>query len=757
MNGTGVKLVGTFVMAVFALLPIVSRAQPAHREARPLAANVIMPQSRALAFDRSVPVAVTAVQVAVVIREQVAVTTMDVLLFNSNSFRQEAELIVPVPDGAVVRGFTFSGIAAEATAELLPKDEARRLYESIVARTRDPAMLEFIGYNLMRSSVFPVEPNDAMTVRLEYEHVLPVDGNRVDYSLPRSESVDYSVPWTISVTVRSKRPIAAAYSPTHDVRVQHSDDKTVFVELADEAGGHPGPFRLSYLTTRDGMTATVFAYPDPAAGGGYFLFLAGPPPEETPSSPPAIKREVILVLDRSGSMKGDKITQARKAARQILEGLEEGEAFNLVAYNQSVDLFSTDPVVKSATTLEKALKWIDEIAPRGGTNIHDALVEALRMKPRKGVLPIVLFLTDGLPTVGNTSEIAIRKVAADGNSAGRRIFTFGVGADVNTPLLEKIARESRAAATFVLPSEDVEDKVWRVFSNLAGPVLADATLTFQDAQGKSAVSRVSEVIPGVLHDLFRGDQYVVLGRYKGESPLAIQVRGNFKGKTKSFRFSFDLESASTRNSFVPRLWASRRIAVLIDAIREAGADLAFAPDRERVATDPRFKELVEEIVALSTEFGILTEYTAFLAREGTDLTQTSDVVAQASRNLVDRAVSVRSGIGSVNQSVNNQAQRSQESLNLRNEFYDENMNRVAITSVQQVGNRAYYNRDGRWTDSSLVGGVPAVKADRVVIVGSPEFMEVVQTLVEQNRQGTVSLQGEILLELNGQVILIRGE
>jgi uncharacterized protein YegL len=1055
--------------------------QSIYSSRRPLAASIVVPQARSFAPDRQSAVEVTDVTVGVVILEQAATTTMDIGLRNPTARRIEAELAVPVPDGAVVLSFTFQGAAKEPTAELLMKNEATRTYEAIVARVRDPAMLEFIGYNLIRSSVFPLEPKGTQKVRLTYEHILPADGDRIDYVLPRTESLDYNVPWKISVRIKSRRPISTAYSPSHkiettrlDIRSLHDADipvaNIVSVRLADDAATEPGSFRLSYLLEREGVTASLFSYPDASAHGGYFLLLAGLSATPTGGNGgPAIKREVTLVLDRSGSMSGEKIEQVRQAALQVLAGLEEGEAFNVITYNDAVERFSREPLTKTAKSVAAAHAYLRSVKAGGGTNIHDALLEALRQKPAQEMLAIVLFLTDGLPTVGQTSEIAIRNVAIKANPYERRIFTFGVGVDVNTPLLEKIALETRGTATFVLPKEDVEVKVSQVFNRLAGPVLASPKLEIVSAkkgwaltgsesadrlaclsakngflaatipallaattteprpttsaareatvretfrsivegkthvdfpssgerprftwsdipillklaendtalatmpalaissyigsgvpegmvalwlieglrrgqeellagkqlhkpvspvraiwpplnpiclregmklnecensaeihrevlnayrqwwgavkslspmeaalfdpldlkdlkwsgaaaeqleiydarrsdgiaaqkikkawqgpvlkttyytlderklaearksaialempfdksmlavqkvvlhfydekgneirteeylppvsnpdparkevtpaqQGELEVSllRVRDVIPSRLPDLFEGDQLVVIGKYIGEDPLTFELSGNYLGKKRTFRFTFDLDKATTRNAFVPRLWASRKIAVLVDAVRQLGADVGPFSSQRSVSHDPRLKELVDEIVSLSTEFGILTEYTAFLAREGTDLTRRDAVLAEAGRNFLDRAVSTRSGLASVNQSFNADFQLRQQVLNYRNNFFDQNMSRVAIARVQQVSDLAFYRRGGRWVDSRVVQNDEQLQPQKIITFGSEEFRKLAQQLAAENRQGAISLEGEVLLVVDGQPVLVKG-
>ncbi len=728
-----------------------------HYHGRPWAANVVVPQARS--FHAAAPVSgratlsieITGVEVGVVISEQVATTTMDIGLRNLTSTRQEAELVVPVPSGVAVRSFTFQGAAAEPTAELLPKEEAKSAYAAIVAKIRDPALLEFIGCTMIRSAVFPLEPNGTQKVRLTYEQVLAADGNRVDYEIPRTESLDYTIPWTVSVRIKSTRPVATVYSPTHALDVRRQGPGVVSVRIKPEAADQPGPIRLSYLTGGDGVAASLLAYPDARGDGGYFLLLAGVPATlRTKEGRSAIRREVILVLDRSGSMRGGKIDQVREAAQQVIEGLDDGEAFNVILYNETVEPLSPKPLVKGPETVARAREWLGRATPRGGTNLHDALVEALRMPPTPGALPIVLFLTDGLPTVGRTSEAVIRDAAMKANPHERRIFTFGAGVDVNTPLLEKIAAETRATSTFVLPGEDVEVKVGGVFKRLAGPVLAGPTLSTVDAAVLNVPGRVSDLVPDRLPDLFEDDQLVVLGRYtRGDLPLVFHLTGNCPGRTRDFRFEFDLSAATTRNAFVPRLWASRKIGVLLDAVRQMGAEGTV------VSNDPKLKELTDEIVRLSTEFGILTEYTAFLAREGTDLSARDEVLAEAVRNFQDRAIRTRSGLGAVNQEVNNMAQRSQTQLNARNEFYDAAMNRVAVAAVQQVNDRAFYRRGGQWVDSRLVDRPGRAAPDRTITFGSPEFHELALKLARDHRAGSIALAGDILMVVDGRTVLVK--
>jgi Ca-activated chloride channel homolog len=715
------------------------------------AANVIVPQARPHIIPaQPQPVRVAGVAADVTIVERIATTSLEVTLENPSGRPQEAELVIPVPDGAVVRSFGYDGAGPEPTARLLPRDEARTTYREIVGRQRDPALLEFAGYNLVRSSVFPVPAQGRERVRLVYENVLASDGDRVDYVLPRSESFESaSVPWSVSVHIDSKRPVSTVYSPSHEISSERRAPGRLDVRAAagPEAGRMaPGPFRLSYLAEGAGVTASLMAYPDPSVGGDYFLLLAGLP-AVPPTDRPPVRREVTLVVDRSGSMAGAKIEQVRAAALQVLQGLEPGESFNVVDYSDSVATFSERPVAKNGATEADAREYVGRLRDGGGTNIRDALVEALRQRPDPGVLPLVLFLTDGLPTVGETREAAIRKAVADANEHKKRIFTFGVGYDVNAPLLSGIAATTRAATTFVLPDENVEAKVSQVFRRLAGPVLAAPRLAVLDASGAVTTRAARETLPSDLPDLFEGDQLVLLGQYQGPGTLTFRLSGDYFGQAKDFSFSFDPSRATVRNAFVPRLWASRKIAVLIDAIQQAGADGAALPPA-------RMKELVDEIVRLSIQFGILTEYTSFLATDGAPIASREAATTAASEQLRERSAD-RSGAAGVNQSMNTATLATNSALNRSNTFYDRDMRRVETNAVQQIDDRTFFKRNGRWVDARLVGREATVKPDEVVVFGTPQFDRVVDRLVTEGRQGILALGADTLVVIDGRNVLLK--
>lgn len=736
------------------------------------AENIIIPQLRAVPIGRhSQAVTLSAVNADIVFADQLATTTLTMTLTNPSSQPQETEVILPVPDGATVRSFVLDGLASEGQARLLPREEARRIYESIVRAARDPALVEFVGYNLVRSSVFPVPPKGAQTIRLTYEQLLTADGPRLDYVLPRSDSLArLGVNWSYTIAINSQRPISTVYSPSHELITTRTGPGAFTVKVGGPANT-PGSLRLSCLMDtagQDGLTSTVLTYPDATVGpgGGYFLLLAALPSEPRNKEAPSIKREVTLVIDRSGSMRGEKIEQARAAALQVVEGLNEGEYFNIIDYSDQVASFAPSAVAKNVESIKQARAYISAMQAVGGTNLHDALMEALRPAPCAGCLPLVLFLTDGLPTVGQTREVDIRENAAKVNTHNRRIFSFGVGYDVNAPLLTAISTAARGAPTFVLPSEDVEVKVGQVFRRLAGPVLASPALTeFSDQPGlQQRLTR--ELYPSQLPDVFEADQIIVLGQYTGDGPRRLRLSGTTaRGQEQTFDIKFDASQASIRNAFVPRLWATRKIAFLVDEIRKLGAAQIGVPVLKDVpvvdANDARIKELRDEIVRLSTTFGILTEYTAFLATEEVDLARRDQVLRLSQGGF--ESTRTRSGAGGVSQELNNDASRQKDwaspvqSYKVAGKAGE--METVEVQGCQQVGDQALFRRGTRWIDARLMARALATgqsaEPTRTVEFGSTEYFTVCNQLATEGRQGLLAQTGEVLLLLNNENVLVK--
>ncbi|MEZ6036348.1 MAG: VIT and VWA domain-containing protein [Planctomycetota bacterium] len=738
-------------------LPAQNAPYPA-RQSDPFAHHYqwVVPSRSVLAPTGATPVRVAAATAKVTIHDRAATTTLEFEVHNPAGTQQEAVLLLPVPDGAAVSQFAFEGVAAEPTAQILPRDEARKLYDQITARLKDPALLEFAGYSCLRSSVFPVPAGGRQKIRLTYDHVLEVDGDRVDYVLPRSEMLSLDAPWAITVELDARAPIGLCYSPSHELEATKRAPDKLSVRVSEQARRNPGAFRLCYTTvsTTGAPTAALYAYPDPTIGGGYFLLMASAP-KITRNE--VLRREVTLVLDRSGSMAGRKLEQAKAAALQILEGLGDGEGIQIIDYGNDVGRAFDKPLAKDAQSMQRARDFVAAIRPHGGTNLHDALLESLRAEAMPGTLPLVLFLTDGLPTVGPTSERDLFALIEKGNPHKRRVFCFGVGNDVNVPLLDRIADATRAVTTYVLPEEDVEVKVARTFARLDHPVLASPALMAVDEHHQRD-PRIAEVLPRALPDLFAGDQLVVLGQYRGEQDLRFRLEGQTPDGHKQFEFRLPVKTATTRHGFVPRLWASRQIGFLVDELRQRGGDLGapFGQPRVDPFADPRLRELRDEILRLSTRFGVLGEYTAFLATEGSRLDDWSALTTACQDNLAGRAVATRSGAAAVNQGQNLWYQKQQVAANPRNFYLDADNNMVELSRIQQVCDRAFFKRGDLWVDGNSVLR-QQLTPDQTIVFGTPAFFAFAHQLEQQGRSGVLALDGQILIDLDGKNVLVTSQ
>ncbi len=710
---------------------------------------MLMPQ---LSHRRRVPMPELAVQVTgvaaeVSISDQAATTSIEITLTNPSGRPQEAQIVLPVPIGASVRSFQYDGTGPEPTATLIARDEARRYYESIVHANKDPGLLEFVGLAAIKSSVFPVPAGATQKVRIVYEQVLAANDGRVDYVLPRSDGLAAAqTPWTVKYEIKSSSEISAVFSPTHAMQTERRPDGKSWKGAVDGGSlSQPGAVTISFTTARrpGEATASVVAYPDARVNGGkggYFMMVVGLPRVQEAQA--AMRREVTMVIDRSGSMRGEKIEQTRKAALQVIEGLNPGELFNIVDYSDSIASFEPAPVEKTKESAERARQYIMAINANGGTNLNDALMEALRSKPAAGTLPLVLFMTDGLATIGEKSEVKIRENAKAANSARRRVFSFGVGYDVNSPLLSGLATTTRGSATFVMPNEDVETKVSQVFTKLNGPVLASPILA----------GPVREMMPSTLADVFEGEQMIIVGQYLEAGPMKITLNGRGPQGDRAFEFNVSTQETSARNGYVGRLWAQRKIAALLDSIRQSMAEKPNIDPK----SDPATKELVDEIVRLSTQFGVLTEYTAFLALEK-DAKFAGDMERRASDEFAARnneRFLTRSGMGSVNQEMNVAPAAAAVVDAKRQAYYDASMNKQEISNVQSVNDRAFVFRNERWIDMRMLDQ-EALPPQVTVVVGTPEYFKVAEQLRVNNLAGALSLEGEIYVTLENQRVLIK--
>lgn len=543
------------------------------------------------------PLAMVHHRVTVAIEDQVAITTVEQAFRNHTDRDLEATYLFPVPKGASVNKFTMWIDGKETNGELLDGKKAADVYTSIVRRTQDPALLEYLGNGLMRMRVFPVPPTKGdkygdVTVKLSYTAVANKDGNAVEFVYPMKtdgKGTRLLEEFSVKISIKSSTPLQSIYSPTHAIETKRISDKHAEVEFSKNQATLDKDFQLFYGTSASEIGLTPVLYRPVSSEDGFFMLLVSPQLEslKTKRTP----RDLVLVLDTSGSMSDIKMSQAKQAVRKCLGSLDANDRFALIAFSTGVNPYSDKLEEASKDQIEKATNWIDKLRAGGGTAIHAALDAALEYRSKDVSRSFnVTFFTDGQPTVGETNPQKIVKAVGEKNTANTRIFTFGVGDDVNAAMLDQLADGTRAVTTYVRPAEDIEEKATALFAKISHPVMTDVRLS-------GGTVKLSELYAPQLPDLFHGSQLVVFGRFSGSGHAAIKLSGKLGGEEKEFVYELDFPS-KTDNSreFVEALWARRKVGFILDQIRVNGEQ----------------KELVDEVTALAKKYGIATPYTSYL-------------------------------------------------------------------------------------------------------------------------------------------------
>jgi Ca-activated chloride channel family protein len=558
------------------------------------------------------------------ITDQVAQVRVSQTFVNTGSRQLEAAFIFPLPYDGAVDQMTLLVDGKEFPAKLLKADEARRLYENIVRKNRDPALLEWIGTGLFRTNVFPIPPGQKRTVSLRYSQLCRKVEGLTDFLFPLSTAKYTTDPVetvAVRVTVESGSDIKNIYSPTHPVEVRRPDQRHATVTYTAKHEIPAADFRLLYDVGKGIVSTRVLSYrPDRDSDkDGFFLLLASP--EIKSAIADRAKKTVILVVDRSGSMSGKKIDQVRAALKFVINNLRPGDLFSVIAYDSEVEAFRPELQKYDDQTRQAALGFAEGIYAGGSTNIDGALRAALGQLQDSSRPNYVVFLTDGLPTTGVTNEGQIVENARQANRVRARIFTFGVGYDVNSRLLDRLTRDAHGQSEYVRPNEDIEDRVSRLYRRIEAPVMTDVKIQIVvDAHGGPYGDHVNRIYPKGSLDLFAGEQLVVVGRYRTPGDAKVVVSGSVDGKVQKFDFPAKLVDRSTdeTSAFVEKLWAVRRVGEILEEIDLKGKN----------------EELVRELVELATRHGIITPYTSFLADEGTSLHDVAANLGRADRRVL---------------------------------------------------------------------------------------------------------------------------
>lgn len=564
----------------------------------------VFAQGMLIPSDESVtPLSLTRHQVEFEIADNAAVTHVTQVFRNHTGSQLEATYYFAVPEGAVTTDFALWMNGERIEGEVLPRDEARQTYEAIVRRMRDPGLLEYVDGELFQASIFPIPPHGEQTVEIEFANVLPREGDTLHYRYPIHESASAEIPLlTVSGDIATSHAISSIYSPYHAIEEDiASNGRSATVGMEETGAGVANDFELFIGLAGDDLGFSLITHEADDGEDGYFMLTLAPSPELNELE--VLPKQVTFVVDTSGSMSGDKIEQAREMLRYCIERLDERDTFQIVAFSSGVRAAFEEPVTANRSNVRDALAFVDGLSARGNTNISGALERALRDPSSADRPHAILFVTDGLPTEGETDvEDIIAEVRRGVSDGDRRVFSFGVGYDVNTRLLDGMARRGRGEAGYVRPSEDMSDIVGTFYDSIGAPLLTQLELDF------GAVD-VDDVYPNPLPDLYRGRTVTVFGRFDADRSSAVVVRGRAAGEdyVQEYGASFH-DSIGADTSFVGNLWARRRVDELLTEIEEQG----------------QTTRRVDAVVELATEWGIVTPYTSYLALDPSEQLRLAD-------------------------------------------------------------------------------------------------------------------------------------
>jgi Ca-activated chloride channel family protein len=654
---------------------------------------------RPVTLPRSLPI--KSIKIDTKIVGQVATTHVEQIFRNDTQAVLEGVYFFPIPSEASIVEFAIWDGNNRLAGEVRSREEARRIYDEIVRRQRDPGLLEYAGKDLFQASIFPIPALSDKKLELTYSQVLKAEGGTVRYVYPLGTSHQQTAIGSVSgrVEIESQQPVRNIYSPSHSIDVNRTNDRKARLSFESGRGEELNDFQLFFALSKDDFGMSLFTHREPGKDGYFLLMLS---PKDTINEQELAAKDIVFVIDTSGSMaEADKMEKARAALLFGIRSLRNGDRFNVISFAGEEHLMENGLMNADERGKARGEEFVKGLRPSGGTNINDSLMAGFRQFDGTDRTKLLVFMTDGLPTVGETKVPRIIENAHAVGNNGVKLFTFGVGYDVNTELLDRLAADNNGASDYVEPKEDLEVKVSNFFSKVNYPVLTDVSLEMGEV-------RTDLVYPRNLPDLFKGTQITLIGRYRNSSDLQnirLVLKGKMGREVRSFNFeNLDFPMRNEENDFLPRLWANRRVGWLMEQIRANGEQ----------------RELKDEIVDLGTRYGIVTPYTSYLALESQQPVVTGgntnvivdglDANSVNGRREGDRRVpasrpaeaapaadmAAKSGAGAVRASKDTRLR--QEATTLAD---DKEESRLNANVAKRVSGKTFYLRDNVWIDADF--------------------------------------------------------
>lgn len=540
---------------------------------------------------------IKSVQAGIDIQEQIAVTHIDQIFYNEMDAAVEAIYIFPLPENAMITELVYWCNGQRFVANIRERQQAVNDYNKKLRQWLDPALLEYLGDNLFRLSIVPIDAHSEVRTEITYVEALKYDLGLVNYvfqlnTLQLSPRPLATV--SVSLNARSQSSFKTFTSPTHEnstaARLEKIADNHYTFFYGDENFYPDADLVIRFETERENVAMHVLTYtPTPADSFGtdsfYALWIT--PPDEL-ADDEIIPKDIVFTADVSSSMEGERIEQVKNALNHFLHLLNPVDRFNIITFGTFTEKFRNDLVAANDDNIRAAGDYVFGMYALGMTNIDQALTTSLKQSYRDTTSNNLIFLTDGYPTLGQLNPDSILSHANQCNNKEVRIFSFGVGKDISRAFLTNLSAENHGYAKFITSDDSIALVVNDHFTRISRPVLRDIEV---DLGGLQAWDQY----PKVQQDLFWGNQILKMGLYENSGFFDVTLKGKVRSEVVEYAQTVNFPDTAGGHRFVPRLWAKAKIDHILGLIAAYGEN----------------QELVDQVIELSLRFQILTPYTAF--------------------------------------------------------------------------------------------------------------------------------------------------
>lgn len=638
--------------------------------------------------------------------------------YNPTNKRVEGQFVFPFPPNADPSSLGISINGRPLPSQKLSADAAIGFIQNLVLEQETPELLEFIGQDLYLLDLPSLATYSDVNIKMTYLEPLSEKDGLVEFIYPINLYQSNRIPIAnvvFDVEVESGFSLSNLYSPTHPIEAVLSTVNKGVCRFEENNFLPTSDFVLQFSTATQDLEANMMSFKEVQTEEGYFQIEISPAIEM--QSLEIIEKDITFVLDCSGSMVGEKMEQAKRALSFCVENLNKGDRFNIVTFSTKAESLYNQFRPYNEQALIDAKSYISLLKATGGTNMEKALHLALRTNKQPNRPNMVVFITDGKPTLGITKVEPLIGLIKKLNTSKAKIFTFGIGDDLNTRLLERIVEETKSYLTYIGTGENIELKVSSFYTKVSSPVLTDVSL---QVEGIDA----SNISPEDIPDLYMGNPLIIYGKYQDEEKTRLTLSGNMKnGERRQFTYDLEFNETST-NDYIPPIWASRRIGAILVEMQE----------------NKETSKLKTELAVLARRYGILTPYTVHLVAEEEKKDKALPnllVQNNFSKDLLEntketylKMLKEQEGANSVqsSRSINKMIQATtlheiapaQDKLNIE----DKKGNiQIFAQQIKTCGGRAFYQTQNGWIDGMITNDM---KVEQRLLLNSPQYYQLLE-------------------------------